>query len=112
MTASDDYLDFVSDLLREIPGLQVKRMFGGAGVFGGGCMFALIADNELYLGVSESDRSVLAAAGSEPFRYASRGGSRVMKGYWRVPPDWFDNPGLILAVARRTLAARASSGSS
>jgi len=104
MSVSEEYLEFVADLLAGMPRLQLRRMFGGAGVYADGRMFALIADNELYLRIADLDRQDFVDAGSEPFRYEGRTGRRTMKSYWRVPADWFDRPGYILATAQRALA--------
>ena len=53
-------------------------MFGGYGVYLDRTMFALVADNALYLKVDDDSRGEFEAAGLEPFRYWKKGKSYQM----------------------------------
>jgi DNA transformation protein len=87
-------------------------MFGGAGVYADGVMFALVADGEAFLRADDDLAGRLAAEGSRPFVH-KRGGRPVTMGYWRLPDAALDDPEAAgawaraaLAVARRAGAAR------
>jgi TfoX/Sxy family transcriptional regulator of competence genes len=47
MTVSDHYVDFVRDLLADFDPLRIRRMFGGAGVYSGERLFAILVDDAL-----------------------------------------------------------------
>ena len=48
MAASAEYLDFIKEQMSGFGPVTVRRMFGGAGIFRDGLMFALVADETLY----------------------------------------------------------------
>jgi len=65
---SDDYLDYVLDLYSTWGGVSVRKMFGGAGLYREGRMFALIADDTVYLKVDDSNRPVYEERGCLPLQ--------------------------------------------
>ena len=91
MAVSDSYLEYVRELLAEVPGLRTRRMFGGVGVYSGEHMFALVADDVLYLKTDATTRSAFAQAGGSPFRYA-RDGRHITMGFSTVPADALEMP--------------------
>ncbi len=90
MNESIDYLHEVFDAFGPI---QVRRMFGGWGIYHDGLMFGLYAAGRLYL---KTDAHNVAhnvaqfeAAGSEPFTYMQR--NKVVKlSYWSAPEAVLD----------------------
>lgn len=66
---SDQVGTFAEELTEELGGLgelSWKKMFGGAGVFVDGSMFALIdSDAQLHLKVDDTNRAQFEAAGAE-----------------------------------------------
>ena len=66
-------------------------MFGGLGVYSGDAMFALVADDALYMKADAALAARYAAAGSEPFVFESRG-RRVTMSFWRLPDAALDDP--------------------
>jgi DNA transformation protein and related proteins len=94
--------------------VSVRRMFGGAGVYAEGTMFALVADGELYLKADADTIPAFRAAGVGPFVYGAKG-RRVVMSYWRLPDRLLDEPDELaewartaLRVAQRSAAARPS----
>jgi DNA transformation protein len=76
-------------------------------------MFALAADDVVYLKVDDALKAELAEAGSEPFLFTPSQGPNAGKpsemGYWRLPDDAFDDPEEAAAWGRKALAvARAA----
>ena len=74
-----------------VGGVSFRRMFGGAGVFRDGLMFALVLDDVLYLKADERTRPQFEAEGCEPFCYEARGRT-VTTSYWRVPERLLEEP--------------------
>jgi len=105
MAVSDDYLDFIRDRFDRLGYITIRRMFGGAGVYCDGIIFALVADNVLYLKVDDSNRGDYEDAGSEPFRpYGDDGGAMS---YYEVPVDVLEDDDRLLAWARKAMVVGA-----
>ncbi len=105
MATSAEYLDFIKEQLSDFGAVTVRRMFGGAGIFSDGLMFALIADETLYLkadGVSQGEFEALNLA---PFTYAAKGERKVVMSYWRAPETCLDDRDEMTFWARKAFAA-------
>ncbi|MFN4025777.1 MAG: TfoX/Sxy family protein [Hyphomonas sp.] len=110
---SDPFHEFVHELLAGIGPVTIRRMFGGAGVFRDGVMFALLADDQIYLKADAGLRADLLAEGGEPFLWTRPSDGRVMDlGYAGLPSAALDDPDEACQWARRALtvahAARAA----
>jgi DNA transformation protein len=79
-------------------------MFGGYGIYLDGIMFALVADDTLYLKVDDESRSEFAAAALEPFRYSKKGKTYEMS-YHAAPEDALESAELLRDWARKGVAA-------
>ena len=103
MGVSEDYLIYVLDQLDSLGSVESRRMFGGAGIYCHGVMFALVADDVLYLKVDDSNRSDFEAAGMEPFRpYPDK--DTVMS-YYEVPADVLESKSELADWAQKALLA-------
>jgi DNA transformation protein len=67
-------------------------------------MFALIADDVLYLKADERSRPALERAGSAPFTYEAKG-RRTILAYWRAPDEAMESRELMAPWARSALDA-------
>ena len=110
--APDPFHEFVMELFAPMGPVHVRRMFGGAGVFHDGLMFALIADDVIYLKTDAALRAELEAEGCEPFLWTRPSDGKVADmGYVSLPPDAMDAPDLASEWGRKAfavaLAARA-----
>ncbi len=76
-----DYV--VSDLLGHIPGISARAMFGGYGLYQDGVIFGIIAGDELYFKVGESNKARYERMHSRPFVYTGHGKPMSMS-YWLV----------------------------
>ena len=85
------FQDLLQDLFDPIGGVSFERMFGGVGVFRQGMMFALVAEDTLYLKADETTRPAHEAEGCGPFDYESKRGT-VSTSYWRLPERLYDEP--------------------
>jgi DNA transformation protein len=114
MAVSEGFKEFVRDLLADFGPVTIRNMFGGAGVYAGGVMFALLADDTLYLKTNVVSAFAFASEGMTPFKYTPRGREPVAMPYWQVPPRLLEQPEELLAWAQQAhsiaLAGKAKSG--
>lgn len=106
--AQDSFHEFVRELFAQMGPVQVKRMFGGAGVYADGLMFALLADEAIYIKADNVLRAELREEGCGPFVWVPergpRRGEQVEMGYWRLPDAALDDPELAATWGRKALA--------
>ena len=100
MSASEGFKEFVKDQLDTFGPVRIRNMFGGAGVYAGDVMFALIAADTLYLKADETTKAAFEEEGMKPFVYAAKGGKSVAMSYWEVPPRLLEEPGELAEWAR------------
>lgn len=104
MDKEPEFIRYLRDQLRRWSPVEIRRMFGGHGIFRDGVMFALIHDETLYLRSDEATRPAFAAAGMGPFRYR-RDGRLVALGYHQAPPDAVEDSELLGEWAQRAFEA-------
>ena len=104
MPARNALVDHCLELLSSVGTPSAQRMFGGHGLRVDGLFIALVAFDRLYLKADVQSRESFAAAGCEPFVYASKG-KTVTLGYWTVPPQAMDSPEEMRPWARLALEA-------
>jgi DNA transformation protein len=113
MKTSNEFAAHSAELLATVGRVVVRRMFGGFGLYCDGTMFALIADDVLYLKVDEANRGEFERAGERPFVYESKGRRTVMS-YYSAPDRALESRELAAPWARSAYAAalraRASKG--
>jgi DNA transformation protein len=73
-------------------------MFGGAGVYRDGVMFALVSGDEVYLKCDDARSSRFREAGCRPFLYEKQG-KTVEMSYWSVPEQALDDGELLKVYA-------------
>jgi DNA transformation protein len=110
MTVSAAQLAFAQELFDGLAGLSSRRMFGGAGLYAEGVMFALVDDDVIYLKTDPALREALVAEGSRPWVYApiAKGRETVWPQetrYWSLPEAALDDPEDARAWAERAVAA-------
>lgn len=86
MAISDDYLEYLKELLEWLPQLRAKRMFGGAGLYSDEIFFAIADDAGLYLKADATSVEFYRNGGGEQFTYESKGKISKMN-FWLVPAD-------------------------
>jgi DNA transformation protein len=89
MAARNEYLEFVLEWLAPLGEVTSRGMFGGHTLYCEGVVFALLADNTLYLKVDDATRARFERLGLEPFRpYPDR--PEVMQ-YYPPPAEFFED---------------------
>jgi DNA transformation protein and related proteins len=98
----------VRELFVHFGPVSVNRMFGGAGIWSGGLMFALEFDGVIYLRIDDASLADFEREGSKPFVYprAKTPGKigRPSRAFWRLPERLYDDPDELAVWARRALA--------
>jgi DNA transformation protein len=92
MAVSDSFKQFVRDALADFGPVNIRNMFGGAGVYADGVMFAILADDTLYLKTNAVSAFAFASEGMAPFKYQPAGKGPVAMSYWEVPPRLLEQP--------------------
>lgn len=106
MPLSPGFSDYVLELLSGFGRLEAKRMFGGAGLYRNGIMFAILDDDVVFFRVDDKLEADLKAQGSVPWSYSmKRDGAVREMGYWRMPETAADDPDEAVAIAKRAYAA-------
>jgi DNA transformation protein len=105
LTASEPFIEFLRDQLRGLGPIGVRRMFGGAGVYAEGSMFALVSDDTLYFKADDTTRRDFEAEGMRAFSYATKDGRHTIMSYWRAPDRLFEDADEMLAWAMKALGA-------
>jgi DNA transformation protein len=97
-----------TDHLHEVFGafgpIELRRMFGGHGVWHQGLMIGLVFGDTLYIKVDDHTRGQFEAQGLGPFEY-SRQGKTVVLSYYRAPEEMLESPAEAVAWARLAYAA-------
>lgn len=103
--APDPFHEFVAELFHGLGPVTIKRMFGGAGVWQDGVMFALLADDTVFLKADAALRAALAEAGGYPFVWERPSdGKQIDLGYVSLPSAALDDPDEAAQWGRRALA--------
>jgi DNA transformation protein len=79
------------ELFAEFGPVDVRRMFGGVGIFVEGRMIALVSRAVIYLKADAETIPDFEREGLAPFSYATRNGERKLTSYWRMPDRLYDD---------------------
>lgn len=84
MAVSEEYLKFVLDQLDQFGDVEIKRMFGGIGLFHNSLMFGKIGGDTFRLKVDDQNKRAYEERGMKPFH-----SEKKKKGmpYWEVPVE-------------------------
>lgn len=94
-----------SELLRDVEGISIRRMFDGYGVYVRGICIGLINKGTLYFKVDDGNKEEYEAQGSKPFIYQGHTGKTVALSFWEVPASVMDNPSEIVEWVRKAYDA-------
>jgi DNA transformation protein len=82
----------IHDLFRDFGAVDIRRMFGGIGVFVDGLMIALItSDDVVYLKADDQTVPAFEQEGLKPFSYPTKTGEHTLTSYWRMPDRLYDD---------------------
>ena len=108
MPPSTSHLDHLKDLFSPFGDISIRKMFGGAGIYCDGRIFAIADDDDVWLKVDDVSREEFEAAGLKPFEVEMQGKKGTMS-YYKPPDDIYDDEdalrhwtGLALGAAMRS----------
>jgi len=85
------FVEHVTDLFSSLGDVDVRRMFGGHGLFCGGLMFGLLDDGELFLRTDEVCEQAFLKAGGKRWIYPSPKGPMETR-YLQPPAIAMEDP--------------------
>ena len=104
MAKHSEFITYLLEQLAPLGEVRARAMFGGFGIYRGDRMFALVADDALYIKVDEVNRAEFEARGLLPFRYEMRGERKQMN-YWQPPTEAMDDREILCEWARKGVEA-------
>jgi DNA transformation protein len=99
--------EHIRELFEHFHPVEVRRMFGGAGIAADGIIFAIVFDSVIYLKTDEATLPDFEREGSKPFVYPLMKTPRTRKSpstFWRLPERLYDDPEELAVWAARSLA--------
>ncbi len=91
MPPSTSYLDYIKDLFAPFGVITIRKMFGGAGVYCDGAIFAITGDDDLWLKVDDVTRAEFETAGLAPFVVEFSKGKAGTMSYYNAPDEIYDD---------------------
>ncbi len=90
MAKQSEFVRYLLDMLQGFGAVRARAMFGGYGIYRDEVMFAIVADDELYVKVDDHSRECFESEGLYRFCY-SKNGKTVYMSYYTVPDGAIDN---------------------
>ena len=104
-----EFVDHLVEALEPLGPVRARRMFGGHGIYLGDVMFALVAEDTLYLKVDAGNREAFERLALPPFTYRQRDRT-VSLSYHRAPAEAIDDGEALCQWARSAYEAALRSG--
>lgn len=83
----------IQDLFRSVGPVDIRRMFGGKGIYVDGRIIAVELRDELMLKGDAESGPLYETAGGRHWRYThKKTGKAVAMPYWTIPESAFDDP--------------------
>jgi DNA transformation protein len=101
----------IRDLFAGLGPVQIKRMFGGKGVYFDGVIIALEVDGEILLKADKMTAPDFESAGSRQWVYEGHKSRKpTAMPYWTIPESAVDDPDEMTVWARKALEAGRRTG--
>lgn len=105
MTKQDNpFHTYVEDLFANLGRIRIRKMFGGAGVYSGEDMFALIDEDQIYVKSDDALKADLVDEGGQPFEWTNPNtGKTITMSYVSLPVNALDDRDEASGWARKAL---------
>lgn len=106
MSAKEELVEYILDLLRPISGIETARMFGGVLLKVDGIQLGVLFEDTLYFKViDEKIQARYKKYGSKQFTYKRKDKAVpvVIKNWWSVPDKAMDNSEELVGLALEVL---------
>ncbi|AMK78761.1 MULTISPECIES: TfoX/Sxy family protein [Methylomonas] len=105
-----EFIAYLPEVFELFGTIQIRKMFGGYGVYHDGLMFALVADETLYLKADAENAKFFEEQGLAQFAY-QREGKMAKMSYYQAPAEFMEDREQAELWARRSYdAARRAQG--
>ena len=98
---AQNYGTFLRDLFAGLGTLEIRPMFGVGGLFCNETMFAIVAEERIFLKTDEASRGAFLREKAAPFVYRARDGGEIVTSYYELPARLFDEPDEAVDWARQ-----------
>ncbi len=105
MSVSSEFQSYIREKFEILGDVVFSRFFGGIGISYNDIQFAMAMGNTLYFCVDDSNRENYTELGMQPFSYASKKGTILVKKYYSIPDEVLDNPGNLREWAQAAIKA-------
>jgi len=95
--------EFIHELFAEFGAVQIRRMFGGAGLYVDGVMFGLVTGGVIYLKADDASIPAFETENCAPFSFPTKTGRHTITSYWRMPERLYDDPDEVANWAKQAL---------
>lgn len=85
-----EFVEYALELIDPVGNISIRSMFGGYAIYKSGTTFALIADDEIYFKIDESNIEDFKKLNSRPFTYQKQDKIITMS-YWLLPTEILEN---------------------
>ncbi len=99
-----EYIEYLHEVFELFGPIKIRKMFGGYGLYHQELMFALVAEDTLYLKADAENLSFFEDEGLGPFEY-NKGGKVVKMSYYLAPDEIMDDCEQAAIWARRSFEA-------
>ena len=104
MRKKGEFIEYLLEQMQDVGPVNARAMFGGHGIYHDDIMFALVADDVLYLKTDEVNRPEFEARNLPPFLYPRK--DRVIRmSYNEAPGEVLDDPDEMTYWARSAIEA-------
>ena len=117
MARIDGFIEQMHELLAPLGEVEVRRMFGGLGVYIDDVFVAVASHERIYLKTDAESQPLFEAEGSEPFAFEKKG-EMVTTSYWSAPDAAMESAErmarwaqMAIAAAKRKATAKAAPAS-
>jgi len=86
-----EFVSYLHEVLAPFGAIDAKRMFGGYGIYHDGLMFALVADDVLFLKADDESAPKFENLGRQRFEYLKQG-KPIRLSFFTAPEEIFDDP--------------------
>jgi len=104
MVGSNEFVEFIVEMLQRFGTVIAKPMFGGYGLYQDGIMFALISDDTLYFKADEVSKADFLSLGMTPFSY-SKNDTLYKMSYFSAPDEALEDYEMMCQWAQKAYDA-------
>jgi DNA transformation protein and related proteins len=99
-----EFSQYLHEVFERFGPIEVRKMFGGHGVYRNGIMFGLVADDMLYLKADSGNAGFFEKEGLGQFEYG-KDGRTIRMSYYQAPDGILDDREQAATWARRSFEA-------